>query len=213
MSDDTPTQKFDAAGDAPTELIGGAPVSPGEPDAGAPAEGKSRRLLIILASIGGALLLAVLILLVLLLTRGTGTPAPSASPTLTPTPSSTPSDTPSPSPTPTPTPTETTPPPPPPPSGPISSYSASQSTVNCSAGGGTSVPISFSWVATGQTLWFGVGTDNAKYQPYDQYPLSYTLNFDYQCGQADGQQKYTITVESSTGDVTSKTIVIKETYN
>lgn len=208
MSDDTPTQKFDPMGDAPTEIIGGPPVPPADAAGPVGENGKSRRLLIILASVGGALLLAVLILLVLLLTRGGGTPAPSESPTPTPTPSSTPSVTPSPSPTPTPTPTETTPPPPPPPSSPISTYSASQSTVDCSGGG--SVPVTFSWAATGQTLWFGVGTDNAKLAPYDQYPLNYTLDFQYQCGQAGGQQKYTITVESATGDVNSRTIVIKE---
>lgn len=208
MSDDTPTQKYDPVGsDAPTEVFGGPPTPPAGTNPPAPGEGKSRRLVIILASIGGALLVAVLILLILLLTRGAPAPVttPSASPTPTPTPTA--SETPTPSPTPTPTPTETTPPPPPPPAGPITSYTASQTTVDCS---GDNPTVTFSWAATGQTLWFGVGTDNAKNAPYDTYPLNYTLDFTYQCGQASGQQKYTITVESSTGDVTSKTIVIRE---
>ena len=68
MSDDTPTQRFDAAGEpAPSEEV--------------LEERKSRRLIIILASIGGALLLGVNVLLVVLLTRCGGAPGPTASPT------------------------------------------------------------------------------------------------------------------------------------
>jgi hypothetical protein len=74
----------------------------------------------------------------------------------------------------------------------------------------SSVPVTFSWAATGQTLWFGVGTDNAKDAPYGEFPLNYTMDFDYQCGQPDGQQKYTITVQATDGTLTSNTIVIME---
>jgi hypothetical protein len=72
------------------------------------------------------------------------------------------------------------------------------------------VTVTFSWAATGQTLWFGVGTDNAKLEPVDEFPLNYTLDFDYQCGQSGGEQKYTITVEQAGGDLDSETIIIRE---
>lgn len=196
MSDDTPTQRFDAAGEpAPSEEV--------------LEERKSRRLIIILASIGGALLLGVIVLLVVLLTRGGGAPGPTASPTTSPTPGPTPSASPSPSPTPAPPPTPTTDPTPPPaPPSPIQSFDVDSTTVDCSGGG--PVPMQFSWVATGETLYFGVGTDNAKNAPYGTYPLIYTLDIDYQCGQPGGQQRYTITVEQPNGDVTSDTITVSE---
>ncbi|MCY7413287.1 MAG: hypothetical protein LH471_09695 [Salinibacterium sp.] len=76
--------------------------------------------------------------------------------------------------------------------------------------GAFAVTVTFSWAAVGETLWFGVGTDNAKAEPYAQYPLNYTLDFDYQCGQPSGQQRYTITVEASDGTLKSETIVITE---
>lgn len=72
------------------------------------------------------------------------------------------------------------------------------------------MPVTFSWAAVGETLWFGVGTDNAKNEPFSEFPLNYTFDFDYQCGQPSNQQKYTITVEASDGTVKSKTIVITE---
>lgn len=213
MSDDTPTQRFDSAGapDAPTEMLTNPSApSPSGDTSGAPGDARSKRTIVILLAVGGALLLGVLILLIVLLLRGGSTPPlPSPTPTeSSATPSPTPTETsPTPSPTPTPTPTPTADPPPPPPS-PISTFTASEGTVNCD--GVSSVTVQFSWAATGQTLWFGVGTDNAKAAPYDTFPLNYTLDFDYQCGQPSGQQKYTITVESSGGSLTSKTIVIKE---
>lgn len=217
MSDDTPTQRFDAPGDAPTELLGQPPVPP-TGDNGVPAAGdddakKSKRLIIILASVGGALLLALIILIVVLLTRGGGepSPTPTPSPTVTsPSPTPTPTESsasPTPSPTPTPTQTVAPPPPPPPPSGLIESFESSTTSVNCD--GEDSVPVTFSWSATGDTLWFGVGTENAKDEPYDEFPLDYSLDFDYQCGQADGFQIYTITVQDG-GDLDSETIVIEE---
>lgn len=195
MSDSTPTAKFPAA-------------SPAAPEAAGP----SRRLLIILISVGAALLLAILILLVVLLTRDSGEPA--AAPSETATQSASPTPTPSETPSPTPTPTEAAPTPPPAPApdpapaSPIKSFTVDDKSVNCD--GQSSVPISFSWNTTGVTLWFGVGTNNAKNAPYDTFPLVYDLDFNYQCGQASGQQTYTITVEQSNGDLLSKTITITE---
>ena len=220
MSDDTPTRKFDASSDdAPTEILSeqaGAGSSAGAPSASAAASGGvrvSKRRLIVLGSVAGALLLIVLILLAVLLSRGSGepggVPTPSASATPSVTPSATPSvsatPTTSASPSPAPTVAPTTPPAPP---RVIQSFDASTTQVDCA--GQSSVHITFEWHAIGETLWFGVGTDNAKAQPYSDFPLNYTLDFTYQCGQPGGQQKYTVTVESSDGTLTHDTIVIRE---
>ena len=200
MSDDTPTERFTA----PT-----APVAVPADD-----EPSSRTLLYVLIGVGAALVIAIVILLIVLSTRDHAptdtkvTPAASASPTPTLT---------SPSPTPTVTETEDAPPPPPVDDddddapveqGPIKSFSVDDTTVNCD--GAESVPLTFSWNTTGVTLWFGVGTNNAKTGGVGEYPLVHELDFDYQCGQSSGQQTYTITVEQSNGDLLSKTITIKE---
>lgn len=211
MSDETPTQRFDQPDEARTEIL---PTNEPAAEPETPREKASKRTIIILASVGGALLLALIILLVLLLTRGGApAPAPTGSPTPTPTASSA-SPTPTPTassatPTPTPTPTQTVAPPPPPPPSPISSFSASTTDVHSACDGQSSVPVTFSWSATGDTLWFGVGTTNAKDEPYDTFPLNYTMDFDYQCGQESGKQIYTITVQDG-GDVESETITIRE---
>lgn len=213
MSDDTPTQRLGAdGGDAPTEIL----ATPADETAPLVAEErKNRRLIIILASIGGTLLLALLIVLILLLTQGNAAPGPAPTATgsasASPTPSPTATQSATPTPTPTPTPTETVappPPPPPPPSEGIQSFDVDDKSVDCD--GENSVTAHFEWHAIGETLWFGVGTDNAKLQPYAEYPLNYSMDFEYQCGQSDGQQKYTITVEKSNGSLAHKTIVIRE---
>ena len=217
MSDDTPTQRMDQPGDEPTQVLPTHDhAAHGDHNAETPSERTSKRTILILAIVGGALLLALIVVLIVLLTRGAApAPTPTDSPTptptrTTPTPTPTPTKTPTPTPppTPTPTPTPTPPPPPPPPPSPISSFTASDTSVDCQSV--DSVPVTFSWAATGQTLWFGVGTDNAKNEPYGEFPLNYTMDFDYQCGQEGGDQIYTITVQSSGGTVTSKSIVITE---
>ena len=206
MSDSTPTEPLGA----PTRPL---PVTP-EP-AAAPAA--NRRMVIVLASVGGALLVALLILLGVLIGRGGATPVPveSQTPSTSPTPTET-----SPSPTPTPTPSqteenddrpddkpgkgdknETS-------NGAIKKFEASVSSVDCSNGG--SVPVHFEWRADGVNLWFGVGTDNAKDEPYGGYKLKDELDIDYQCGQASKQQRYTVTAERANGDLVSATLVITE---
>lgn len=199
MSDDTPTERFTAP-TAPTPAV-------------VDDEPRSRTLLYVLIGVGAALVIAIVILLIVLSTRDQPQPeaTESASASASPTPTVT-----SPSPSPTPTVEQTEDAPPPPPTddeepveqGPIKSFSVDDTTVNCD--GASSVPLEFSWNTTGQTLWFGVGTNNAKNAPYDTFPLVHTLDFDYQCGQSNGQQTYTITVEQSNGDLLSKTITIKE---
>lgn len=231
MSDDTPTLGFpDPDGDTPTQrfdaaIVGGdagagtAPVATTDGEELVEEKKRSRGLLIGLIAAGAALLIAIIILLVILFTQGAdGTPnagstsTPSATPSVTPSVTPTVSETPTPTPTPTQTPTAAPPPPPPPPpppADPILSYTASMTTVDCS-GGVSAVDVTFSWAATGSKLWFGVGTDNAKAEPFDELPLNYTFDFPYQCGQPGGQQKYTITVEAENGNLTHDTIIIKE---
>jgi hypothetical protein len=209
---DAPTERFAAAGAGAAASVPPASVPPGgtPPPAGRTGddERRSRGLIIGLAIAGGVLLLALIALLIWLATSQT----PVAEPTESPTPSASASESPSPSPTPTPTPTETEePPPPPPPADAIASFTASAEQVDCTAAGGTSVPLTFSWAATGNRLWFGVGTDDASAAPFAEYPLNYTMDeVPYQCGQPGLQQRYTITVERTDGSHESKTLIIRE---
>jgi hypothetical protein len=216
MSDDTPTQKFDAAGDAPTERL----AQSGTEADGTPA-GRSRRTLIILASIGGALLLAVLILLVVLLTRGTGVPValPTDASTESATPSATPTSSESATPTPTPSATENAPPPPSEPAGPhFTNFIATQS-IACSAGGPGVDPfqprIEVAWTSDGaDEAWYVNGTSDAADSGYMQIPVSGDeSDFPYEqlfgCG--NDQNKYTITLVGPNGDHVSKTWTVVNT--
>ncbi|AYF96970.1 hypothetical protein D7I47_01005 [Protaetiibacter intestinalis] len=72
------------------------------------------------------------------------------------------------------------------------------------------MPVTFSWATTGETLWFGIGTDDARSDPYGEFPLNYTTDIDYQCGQPGAQQRYTITVLRADGSTQSETIIIRE---
>jgi hypothetical protein len=227
MSDDTPTRKFETPNDdAPTERFdevsgtgglgatgdGAGGDGGGDTPIAATDRERSKRLIIVLSVIGGILLIAIIVLLVSLLARG-GEPLPAPTDSPTPTASSTPTATPTPSASPTPTPTATssptsTPTPPPPPSEGISSFDVDKDRVDC--GGQSSVPVQFDWAANGVQLWFGVGTTNAKDAPQDSFPLVYSLDFDYSCGQPSGSQIYTITVQESNGTIESETIEIRE---
>lgn len=193
MSDDTPT----------TPIRDGASV-PTEPRAGS----GSRGLLIALLAVGGAILVALVVLLVVLLAgRGPGAPVATDSPTPEPTvsasatPDATPSDTPSAEPT------ATTAPPPPP--SPIEAYSASTTRVDCAGGG--SVPVTFRWTTSADSVTFGVGTDRADEAPYQSgLPSTGEITIDYQCGQASGQQRYAIAAISGGSVVDRETVVIRE---
>jgi hypothetical protein len=156
-------------------------------------------------------LLLALIGVLIWFATSSGTPQASPTATSSASPSPTPTATESESPTPSPTPTETTAPPPPAPADVITSYTSSTQAVDCTGQGGGSVPVTFSWATTGTQLWFGVGTDDAHAEPYGDFPLNYTMDFDYQCGQPDQQQRYTVTVQRTDGTFQSETIVIRET--
>ena len=230
MSDETPTERFDAAGDAPTERL--TPVEAAMVDPAAAAadpevveERKSRRTMIILGSIGGALLLILIILLILLLVRPGSTVAPTGSPTPSPTGSSSASATPTqtatpsatPTPTPTPTPTATVAPPPPPSNDvEIDSFNAT-SEVDCSAQTQNPEFIEFSWSSTnGLVAYFAVGaTNNAEQNGMgwtlppngstSDFPSGY-FPYEYQCG--NQSMTFTITIVGSNGSRESEQVTV-----
>jgi hypothetical protein len=237
MSDDTPTQRFDATGDdAPTQRFS----APGDdaptqrlqtPATAVPLEvaeeRKSRKLIIVLASIGGALLLAVLVILVLLLTRGDAAPGTlptsSATPTASATATTSPTATPSATPTPTPTPTETVaPPPPPPPSAEveITAFSGTVQGTPCSSQTQNRVDVLIEWQSeNGVAAYFAVGdVDDAETQGMgwtlppsgnsNDFPNGY-VPYEFQCGNASNT--YTITVVGTDGDRQSETITVPNT--
>ncbi len=208
MSDDTPTQRFDATGGTPTERL--ATTAPSEEVV---EERKSRRLITILVIAGGALLLAALIVLILLLTRGSGTPTAVTTPTnsasTSPTPSATPTKSATPTPSPTPTPTATAAPPPPPSTDAsidaftINGHSGSFG-VDCSNGDPN---ITLKWsTSNADHVYFGIDTNDASSGPFfsdlpasgnsdNDFPDGYRP-FQYTCG--NGSHKYVFTAVNDT---------------
>ncbi|TXK19714.1 hypothetical protein [Homoserinibacter sp. GY 40078] len=192
--------------DAPTERFAPPPPPPTRREAMANEAPKRRNgAIIALSIIGGVLLLALIGLLIWIGVSSGSTPAPSETPSDTPTPSETTSAPPSeePSETPSAEPSEE-------PENVIASFTSSSDTADCTASGGGSVPLSFSWATTGQRVWFGVGTDDAQAEPYGEFQPSDSLDIDYQCGQPDRQQRYTITVQRPDGTTQSQTLTITE---
>ncbi len=197
MTDDTPTQRLPETTDAAGELV--------------EERQKSKALLFTLVGVGAALLIAIIVLLIILFGGG-GSGGPQATPSASDTESAspTPSDSPTPteSATPTPTPTAAPPPPPPTPS-PIVSYNVTDTDVDCE--GVSSVPMTFNWNTTGQSVTFGVATDAADAEPYQtNLPPVGGITIDYQCGQSSNQQRYAIAVYHNGEVIARKTIVVKE---
>jgi hypothetical protein len=209
MSDNTPTQRFDAV--------------PPTSDDGM----RKSRLPLILGIIGGVLLIAVIILLVVLL-RGKGNP--SAAGTTSPFPTASASDSPSPTPsasptpTPTPAPTHTTaPPPPPPPSnGPaISTWLVNNSTspvIYCDTSAPVITPIqlSFKWASSNVSkVYFGIGTTDASAGPYFSNLPPSGDNSDFPSGEQEvdypcpgHSETYTLTVIGAHNAKVSKTVTV-----
>ena len=225
MSDDTPTERYDAAGDAPTERLTPAEAAVVNPaaDPEVVEERKSRRTMIILGSIGGALLIILIILLILLLVKPGGTVTPTGSPSPSPTSSSSASATPTqsasatPTPTPTPTPTATVAPPPPPSNDvEINDFSAT-SEVDCSSQTQNPEFIEFSWSSTnGLVAYFAVGdVDNAETNGMgwtlppsgstSDFPSGY-FPYEYQC--SNESQTFTITIVGSNGSRESEQVTV-----
>jgi hypothetical protein len=207
MSDDTPTQRFPAAGDDAT----------GEVQEDLQEEKKkSRGLLIGLIAAGALLLVAIIVLVVVLFPKGAGDIQ--AGSTQTPQPQTT--DTPAPTETATPTPAATTEPTQEPeqpqqpqPTGPAFTSFNAVSQVSCSRGGPGFTPdppsIQVSWATTRTvSVWIVMGTSDAADSGFmqltnngDQSDFAYPLQFP--CFQASAQ--YTITLVGDDGSHVSKT--------
>ena len=194
MSDNTPTERFDAvAGGAADEVK------------------KSRTLLYVIIGIGVLLLVAIIILIATLLGRpqdtasGDPTPSVTATESASPTPTATEA-----SPEPEPEETEDAPPPPPPAPVPgFDSFSA-QSDAGCQDGD-TQKQLTFSWSSDDAVrAYIGVQTNNAKAAPYEgDLPPVYTYtNLYYNCDQ--DSQYYTVTLEDGSGHLTHKTVTITD---
>lgn len=213
MSDDTPTERFES----PTPTAPTAPLPAADAAASttavSPDEKPKRGMLIALLSIAGAILIALIIIIVMLLNNGSDSneqPAPeftaSESPSPTPTPDDTESPEPSETPSASPSATAAPPPPPPPPQSPSFATFSGTNKATC-PDTSSSVEITWSWSsANAVNAWFGIGTNNAKLQPYEQVPTTATYTFFYQCSEAS--QIYTVTLEDSSGRLTHKTVTI-----
>ena len=215
MSDDTPTERFDAASeDAPTQRLDTA-AAPGSVE-----HGTNRRLIIILSIIGGLLLVAVLFVLLLLLARGSGTPTALPTATATPTATTTPtkSATPTPTPTKTPTPTPTATVAPPSKDAQVTQLVA-HTTSECNSKTNNPVYAEISWASTnGIAAYFGVNTDDAQANgqgwtlppsgTQNDFPSGYSP---YQFPCSNASIDYTITVVGANGTKDSKRITLVNT--
>lgn len=202
MSDDTPTQRFDAP------LTPSTASSPQGGD-----EKKSRALIIALIAIGALVLIALIIVLIALFS-GKGTPTGTATPTTIVTPSSTPSSTPSATPSATPTPTHSTTPAPPPATGPTLTAFSSSTNVECNAAANP-IPLNFSWTGTGATAYIAVGATDDPKQNGEGWTLPPTgtqadfpagMEIDYPCYQQNAS--YTIGVYDNSGHKVVKQLVV-----
>ena len=195
MSDDTPTERFE---------------QPVVPDVGGNKK-KSRTMTIVLSAIGGLLLIAVVVLLTLVFARGLGgpstaTPDVSTSPSVSTSesPSSSPSPSVSENPTPSGSPSEEATPPPP--SGPTFATFTAPSSAGCTVANPSST-ITFSWSsANAVKAWFGVHTNNAKAEPYEEVETTDTYDFQYQC--SNESEFYTVTLQDADGKLKHKTVTI-----
>lgn len=204
MSDDTPTERFTT----PTEPLPeakGTVVAPSD-------EGQKRGMLIALLAIAGAILVALIVLIVVLLGDGGADdagPAPEFTTTESPSPTPTETESPEPSDEPSEEPSATAAPPPPPPQSPSFATFSGPNQAAC-ADTSSSVAITWSWSSSNATgAWFGIGTQNAKAEPFESVPTTATYTFNYQCSEAS--QIYTVTLEDSSGRLTHKTVTVTRT--
>lgn len=205
MSDDTPTERFEPP---TTPLPAANATATSEP----PAEGQKRGMLIALIAIAAAILLALVVLIVVLVGNAGGSPdaqpSPEASASESPEPDESESPEPSdePSDEPSEEPSATTAPPPPPPQSPSFATFSGPNRATC-PDTSSSVAITWSWSSTNAVnAWFGIGTSNAKAEPFESVPTTATYTFNYQCSEAS--QIYTVTLEDSAGRLTHKTVEI-----
>jgi cytoskeletal protein RodZ len=209
MSDDTPTQRFDA----PLTPSTPATTTPGQPT---PDEKRRQRITAALIVLS-ALLLAGLIIAVIILFSRDATPTAVTTPIASSTPSSSPSVSSTPSRTPASIPTTaqtTAPAPPPASSGPTLSSFSSSTKVSCNAANNP-IPLDFSWVGTGAAAYFAVGsTDDPKNngQGWTLPPTGSQSDFPsgqdilYPCGQATST--FSIGVYDNSGKKVVKKVIV-----
>lgn len=210
MSDDTPTERFHPP-TTPLPATDTAAVGATATTAAAPGQQK-RGVIIALIAIAGAILIALIVLIAVLVGnagQNDALPGPINTPSESPTPDETespepsvePSDEPSESPS-----ASTAPPPPAPPQSPSFATFSGPSAAAC-PDESSSLAITWSWSSTNAVnAWFGIGTNNAKAEPFESVPTTATYTFNYQCSEAS--QRYTVTLEDSSGRLTHKTVVI-----
>lgn len=205
MSDDTPTERFEPP-TAPLPEGHGTTATTAEPP---PEEQQKRGMLIALLAVAGAILIALIVLIVVLVGNAGGSePQPAPETTLSESPTPTPEESESPEPTDEPSeePSATAAPPPPPAQSPSFATFTGPDRATC-PDTSSSVAITWSWSSTNAVAaWFGIGTTNAKAEPFESVPTTATYTFNYQCSEAS--QIYTVTLEDSAGRLTHKTVEI-----
>ncbi|HEV7812702.1 MAG TPA: hypothetical protein VGO99_07025 [Leifsonia sp.] len=188
MNDDAPTEKFSP------------PVEPPEPATrtpGVPRASNAPRIALIV--IGSILAAAIAVLLLVLATRDDDpATATGASESAAPAPSETPPEEPAP-----------VEPEPESGQGAAFTYFAPEdgTRIEC-PDEGSSVPLTFSWSSTGaQAAWIGVGTDDAKTDPYAEVEPTGTFDqLSYECAAESGT--YTVTLDDGAGTVTHATVTL-----
>jgi len=212
MSDETPTERFEPV-TTPQPTVGasasaGASGTATEPHAEA---GSKRGMLIALIAVAAAILIALVVLIVVLVgnagpANDQPTPEASASESESPTPTPEETESPEPSGEPSTEPITTAAPPPPPAQSPSFATFTSVDRATC-PDTSSSVATTWSWSSTDAVAaWFGIGTNNAKAEPFESVPTTATYAFNYQCSEAS--QRYTVTLEDSAGRLTHKTVDI-----
>jgi len=202
MSDDAPTERFDAA-TAPLPRQDGAEVTSDEV-----SDGRSRRgMLITIIALAAAILVALIVVIVLLVQPPSDDeqPVPLPTPTLTPSESLEPSESPEPveseSPVASPAPSASSAP-----SSPSFATFQPVDEAECADESGQA-ELTWSWSSTNASrAWFGIGTRNAKEAPFEEVATTATYTFWYQCSEAS--QLYTVTLEDSAGRLTHRTVEV-----
>lgn len=204
MSDDTPTERFEP----PTTPL---PAADGTTSATAekPAESPKRGMLIALIAVTSAILIALIVLIAVLVRDAGGSDEAAPEPQPSSSENTEPDETESPEPSDEPSESPTTAPPPPPSLSPTFATFSGPNRADCTDTTG-SVTMTWSWSSTdAENAWFGIGTDDAKAEPYEQVPTTATYTFTYQCSEAS--QIYTVTLEDAAGRLAHQTVeVVRE---
>lgn len=199
MSDETPTERFEQA----TTPLAQTAI------AADPAERQNRGMLIALIAIVAAVLVALIVVIVLLVgnaNSNSAQPSPETTESESASPEPTESESPEPSDEPSEEPSESPSTPPAPPQSPSFATFVGPSVADC-PDTASAVAITWSWSSTNAvSAWFGIGTNNAKAEPFESVPTTATYTFNYQCSEAS--QRYTVTLEDSAGRLTHSTVII-----